>query len=262
LNKQLTKVKQELDQFLKYNYNDSFVKEDPLSIPHRFTFKQDIEISAFFAAVFAWGQRVTIINKTTELLNLMDNSPYQFIMQHQDNDLKKMSHFKHRTFNYTDLLYFIDFLKRHYHQYSSLEEAFIIGQKSKNINIEKSLIQFENYFFNMDYAPDRTRKHIATPARNSTCKRLNMFLRWMVRKDDQNIDLGIWNKISPAHLLCPLDVHVERVARHFKLISRTQNDWQTVLELSKNLVILDAKDPIKYDFALFGLGVQKKALFI
>lgn len=262
MNKQLLKVKKELDQYLESYYTDAFVKDDPLSIPKRFKKLQDIEISAFFAAMFAWGQRITIINKTNELLNLMDDAPYDFITSHQEKDLKKLLHFKHRTFNATDLLYFIDFLKRHYHLHDSLEKAFTIGQPSKKITIEKSLIEFESYFFQVDYAPARTRKHIATPARNSTCKRLNMFLRWMVRKDKKNIDLGVWNQIQMADLLCPLDVHVERVARHYKLISRTQSDWQTVIELSTQLKKMDAKDPIKYDFALFGIGVNQALDFL
>jgi uncharacterized protein (TIGR02757 family) len=255
---QLQKIKKDLDMYLDLSYNNSFIKDDPISIPHRFTLKQDIEISAFFASIFAWGQRVTIINKTNELMYLMSEAPYEFIIQHKDKDLKAFKNFKHRTFNYTDLLYFIDFLKRHYKKYNSLEEAFMIDQNpKKSISIEKSLIDFEKYFFDTDYAPDRTRKHIATPARNSTCKRLNMYLRWMVRSDDKNVDFGIWKKIQTSDLLCPLDVHVERVARNYGLINRKQSDWQTVLELSNNLKLLDKEDPIKYDFALFGMGVNK-----
>lgn len=245
-----------LDAFLKQHVSNNFIANDPICIPHRFSNKKDIEISAFFSAIFAWGRRATIISKAEELMQLMDNAPYDFIQSHTQNDLKSFTHFTHRTFQATDLLYFIDFLQRHYKKYPSLEDAFTLGQHQKSIDIETALIQFNTYFFDTKYAPDRTRKHIATPAKNATCKRLNMFLRWMVRRDEHGIDFGIWNKIKPADLYCPFDVHVERTARKLGLIQRKQNDWQTVKELTIALREFDIKDPIKYDFALFGLGVH------
>lgn len=242
-------------------YNQPFfIKNDPICIPHMFSKKQDIEIAGFFASIFAWGNRTTIINKSQELMQLMDNTPHQFILQHEVTDLKKLMGFKHRTFNTTDLLYFIGFFKHHYSHNKSLETAFFnnetLGQ-SGNI-IENGLTYFYNYFFSLDDSPARTVKHIASPQKKSTCKRLNMFLRWMVRKDKRKVDFGIWNKISPAQLICPIDVHVARVARHFKLLGRKATDWQAALELTANLRILDEYDPVKYDFALFGLGVMKK----
>lgn len=237
---------------LKYN-NLSFIETDPISIPHKFSLKQDIEIAGFFAAILAWGQRKTIINKCNELIQRMDNAPYDFVLRATEKDLKALEGFKHRTFNDTDLLYTIDFLQRHYAEKSSLESAFA---ESPCANVEGTLIHFHNAFFANEYAPQRTRKHIATPARNSACKRLNMFLRWMVRKDKHGVDFGIWKHISPAQLICPLDVHVDRAARTLGLLDRKQSDWKAAIELTQNLRKLDNEDPVKYDFALFGLSVE------
>lgn len=220
--------------------------------------KQDIEIAAFFAAIFAWGNRTTIINKSKELLQLMDNAPHDFCINHREQDLKTFLSFKHRTFNTTDLLYFISFFKFHYTKNDSLESAFTIGLKKSDKTIETGLINFHHYFFSLDEIPHRTRKHIASPEKNSTCKRLNMFLRWMVRHDKMGVDFGIWNKISPAQLVCPIDVHVARVAKRFNLLNRKQLDWNAAIELTAYLKILDKTDPVKYDFALFGLGVIEK----
>jgi uncharacterized protein (TIGR02757 family) len=233
-----------------------FIEDDPISIPHRFTKKQDIEIAAFFAAIFAWGQRKTIINKCNELIELFDNEPHDFISNFSEKDLQHLQHFKHRTFNFIDLKYFLQFLKYHYQQYDLLESAFI--PKQKTFDVKDALIHFHQYFFSLHNLQSRTRKHIATPLQNSTCKRLNMFLRWMVRKDNSGVDFGIWKKIKPSQLYCPLDLHVDRVARSLNLIQRKQNDWQTVEELTANLKLLDTNDPVKYDFALFGLGVSEK----
>jgi uncharacterized protein (TIGR02757 family) len=236
-------------------YNQpSFIAADPISVPHRFCKKQDIEIAGFFAATFAWGNRTTIIQKSTELLGLMDDAPHQFCVQHTDKDLKKMLAFKHRTFNTTDLLYFTAFFKQHYTKYESLETAFT----KHGDTVEKMLAGFHHYFFSVDDAPERTKKHVATPERKSTCKRLNMFLRWMVRQDDKGVDFGIWKNISPAQLMCPVDLHVERVAKKLGILTRKQNDWQTAVELTDYLRTLDAADPVKYDFALFGLGAMEK----
>ncbi len=243
------------EKVLQYN-QPGFIKDDPVCIPHLFTKKADIEIAGLFAAVFAWGNRTTIINKSKELMQLMDMAPHDFCLHHMDKDLQKLTDFKHRTFNATDLLYFIAFLKDHYTKHNSLEEAFLPFKKMGGI--EQALTHFHNYFFSLEHVPNRTRKHIATPYKGSTCKRLNMYLRWMVRRDKQGVDFGIWKKISPAELICPIDLHVARVAKRFGLLHRKQIDWQAAVELTTYLRTLDPKDPVKYDFALFGLGVMEK----
>ena len=252
--------KKELRLFLDRKVNEynqpSFIANDPVCIPHLFTKKQDIEISALFAALFAWGNRTTIINKGKELMQLMDNAPHEFCMQSGPEGLKKLLNFRHRTFNTTDLLYFVAFLQFHYSGHSSLEPAFTRGMKKKDHNMENGLNGFYHYFFSLQDAPTRTRKHIASPEKKATCKRLNMFLRWMVRRDDRGVDFGIWKTISPAQLVCPLDLHVARVARHFGLVTRKQTDWATAVELTENLLKMDPKDPVKYDLALFSLGVM------
>lgn len=247
-----------------HEYNTKvFVENDPVLIPHLFTKKHDIEIAGLFAATLAWGQRKTIINNSKRLMDWMGNAPYDFIVNHKETDLKPFLQFKHRTFNATDTLYFIEFLKEHYKKYDSLEEAFLKGMKGEGRgakeNTESALIGFNEYFFSLEDAPHRTRKHVSTPAKKSTCKRLNMYLRWMVRKDKHGVDFGIWKKIKPSQLLIPLDVHVDRTARQLGLIKSKQTNWQTVLELTENLKAFDPKDPVKYDFALFGLSVIEKA---
>ncbi len=249
----------ELKKFLdakatKFN-KVSFIKDDPISIPHKFKEKADIEITALFAAVLAWGQRKTIIAKTNELVERMNNQPYKFIMDYSDEGLKKLEGFKHRTFNDTDLLYFVDFLHRHYSKHDSLESAFIPETGFKSI--ESSLIHFQKYFFDHENLPKRTRKHVASPAKKSACKRLNMFLRWMVREDKNGVDFGIWKQIPMSELICPLDLHVERAARKMGLITRKPVDWDTAVELTENLKKLDKNDPVKYDFALFGLSIDE-----
>jgi uncharacterized protein (TIGR02757 family) len=239
----------------QYNQPD-FIKNDPVSIPHLFTKKQDIEIMGFWAATLAWGQRVTIINKCKELIALMDGAPYDFIINHEEPDLKKLLHFKHRTFNDIDTLYFISFFRYHYSQHESLEDAFIPSDSIKGV--EQSLNHFRNYFFSLPDFPHRTKKHVSSPSQKSTCKRLNMFLRWMVRKDNCGVDFGIWNKLKPLDLMMPCDLHVDRVARKLNLITRKQTDWQTAVELTERLREFDPADPVKYDFALFGLGIEEK----
>jgi uncharacterized protein (TIGR02757 family) len=241
------------EKYEQYNRAD-FIPNDPVSIPHLFSKKQDIEIMGLWASVLAWGQRITIINKCKELIELMDHTPYDFVLNHSENDLKRFLNFKHRTFNATDTLYFIEFFHQFYSTHKSLEEAFIV--KGLQSDVGPGLIHFHHLFFSLPDYPNRTRKHIATPERNSGCKRLNMFLRWMVRKDDKGVDFGIWKKIKPSQLVCPCDVHVERVARTFGLIKRPKVDWETVIELTNNLKQFDPDDPVKYDFALFGLGVE------
>lgn len=243
----------------QYN-RPEFISNDPICIPHRFTQKQDIEIAAFFAAILAWGQRKTIINKCTELMERMDHAPHAFMLSHSDADLKGLLGFKHRTFNDTDLLYFVAFFQHHYSQSASLETAFLPPgfSASGQFEAEQALNHFRTYFFSLPDSPRRTIKHISSPAQKSTCKRLNMFLRWMVRKDKAGVDFGIWSKITASSLICPCDVHVDRVGRQLGLINRKQTDWRTALELTEALRQFDPLDPVKYDFALFGMGVEEK----
>jgi len=282
----------------QYN-RPEFIENDPIAIPHHFKRKQDIEIMGFFAAILAWGQRKAIINKCRDLIDRMDGSPYDFILNHKESDLASLAGFKHRTFNDTDLLYFIYFFREHYLEFDSLEDAFlpsITGLKQQQIyreeflegvsstypqdaahsitnasstcyqhelqrdseKIETILNHFRAYFFSFPDFPVHTVKHISSPMQKSTCKRLNMFLRWMVRKDDKGVDFGIWKHIDQSQLICPCDLHVERVARKLGLITRKQVDWQTAVELTEQLRIFDPSDPVKYDFALFGLGIEEK----
>jgi|SRR5450631_1018836 len=265
----IVKNKKELRNFLEKNvgiYNHpSFIPADPISVPHRFSKKQDIEIAGLFAAVFSWGNRTTIIRKSNELMNFLDNAPHDFIRNHQLRDLKRLMDFKHRTFNITDLLYFIHFLRYHYQQSDSLETAFLPDKQKTERNkpeeqeiVKSALSVFYSRFFSLEDAPHRTQKHISSPEKNSTCKRLNMYLRWMVRTDNNGVDFGIWKKIAPADLICPVDLHVARVARGFGLIKRKQTDWETAMELTRALRDMDPVDPVKYDFALFSLGVMEK----
>lgn len=251
-------TQQELKKFLDKKLVDfnqpSFIKDDPVCIPHRFRKKQDIEIAGFFAAIFAWGNRRTIINKSLELMKLMDEAPFQFITQHEEKDLKKLLSFCHRTFNSTDLLYFIEFFKAHYKENKSLEQAFT----RMGGDMEAMLTGFHYYFFSLEHVPARTRKHVASPEKNSSCKRLNMYLRWMVRKDEQGVDFGIWKNISPADLICPIDLHVERVAKKLGLLEGKTTGWKAAKMLTERLAELDPNDPVKYDLALFGLGVIDK----
>lgn len=249
-------LKKFLDEKAEQYNNPQFIETDPISIPHLFSGKQDREIMGFFVAILAWGQRKTIISKGHELSDRLGNEPFRFVMEHSEQDLKQLIGFRHRTFNDTDLLYFVDFFRRHYLKYESLESAFLRDGKFRDV--EDSLINFERNFFDHPHAPIRTHKHIATPARHSACKRLNMFLRWMVRKDDKGVDFGLWNQIPQQALICPIDLHVDRTARQLGLITRKRTDWEAALELTRNLREMDADDPVKYDFALFGLSVENK----
>jgi uncharacterized protein (TIGR02757 family) len=244
-----------LDKMERRFNRPDFIEYDPVCIPHMFRKKQDIEIAGLIAAVLAWGQRVTIIRKSRELMGMMGNSPHDFILNHSEKELTALMTFKHRTFNTTDTLYFIEFLKWFYSGHSSLEDAFLPGPDAQTM--ESGLIRFQELFFSLQDAPRRTRKHIPTPERKSTCKRLNMYLRWMVRKDNRGVDFGLWQKIRMDQLICPCDVHVDRIARQLKLIRRKQTDWFTALELTDSLRMFDPADPVKYDFALFGMGVEK-----
>jgi uncharacterized protein (TIGR02757 family) len=253
-------IKKILDQKVKQYNKIEFIEKDPICIPHQFKKQQDIEIAAFFAAIFAWGNRTTIINKSNELLERMDHAPYDFCVQHTPKELKKVLGFVHRTFNDTDALYCIEFFKHHYSRHQSLETAFFENQttKKKITTVASALSHFQSYFMSLEDAPKRTQKHVSSPVSGSTCKRLNMFLRWMIRKDQQGVDFGIWKAIQPADLIIPIDVHVARVSRSLGIIKRPQTDWQTALELTEYCRTLDAKDPVKYDFALFSLGVIEK----
>lgn len=254
-------MQQNFTKFLNYKVTEynrpSFIEADPVCIPHMFSKRQDIEIAGFFAAIFAWGNRTTIIQKSKELMQLMHMAPYDFVLHASEKDLRKLEAFKHRTFKADDLFYFIHFFKEHYSKNQSLETAFSKGVETNDETIENGLIYFRNYFFETEHLK-RTEKHISSPQMNSSCKRLNMYLRWMVRKDKCGVDFGIWKKIQPAQLICPLDVHVARVARRFNLLHRKTTDWQAAVELTSYLRKLDTHDPVKYDFALFGLGVIEK----
>ena len=241
-------------KYRQYN-NPEFIANDPISIPHGFEKLQDIEIIGFWAAMLSWGQRKTIINKCHQLISLMGGKPHEFVLNYKPEDLKPFLDFKHRTFTATDTLYFLEFFQNYYRTYESLEDAFLYN--GKLFDAEKSLNAFRINFFQGEY-PVRTLKHVSCPDSKSTCKRLNMFLRWMVRSDGQGVDFGLWKRIPSSALKIPLDLHVDRVARKLQLITRKQCDWKTVLELNERLVQFDAEDPVKYDFALFNLGIEEK----
>lgn len=246
----------------QYN-NSKFIETDPICIPHQFTIAQDIEIAGFFAALLAWGNRTSIIKSCTKLMQLMDNAPFAFVMHPSPTKYIPLQNFVHRTFNATDLLYILEFLHFHYSIQSqkSLETAFSKWMKPNDSNTEHALNGLYNYVFNaqlFENYPTRTQKHIAAPFKKSACKRLNMFLRWMVRKDNCGVDFGLWKNIKPHQLICPIDVHVAKVAKRLNLLQRKQTDWMAAIELTQQLKQLDANDPVKYDFALFGLGVAEK----
>ena len=246
-----------LDEKVEVYNSPSFITDDPICIPRSFTKKQDIEIAGFIAAMLAWGQRKTIINKCRELMQLMQGTPHDFVLHASEEDLKPLVGFKHRTFNTTDTLYFVEALRFIYRSYDSMEEAFTKGKPYTEKNIKRALETFYDTFFSLPDFPMRTRKHLQDPRRKSACKRINMFLRWMVRKDDKGVDFGIWQNLRPDQLICPCDLHVDRVARKLGLITRKNTDWQTAVELTDSLKQMDADDPVKYDFALFGLGIER-----
>ncbi len=252
-------TKQELKDFLEskvelYN-NPEFIESDPIQVPHTFSNKGDIEIAGFLTATIAWGNRKSIINNAIQLMKLMDNSPYDFVLNHEDSDLKKLLPFVHRTFNGQDLIQFIKGLKHIYTNHNGMESIFV--RHAESFSLQKSIHYFKQYFFEIDHLA-RTKKHISDPLKNSAAKRINMFLRWMVRNDNVGVDFGIWKNLSPAQLSCPLDVHSGNVARKLGLLIRKQNDAKALDELDSKLRKLDPNDPVKYDFALFGLGVFEK----
>lgn len=231
----------------------SFIESDPISIPHLFSKKEDIEIAGFLASTIAWGQRVTIIKNANKLVELMDLAPHDFVMNHSKNDLKRFDNFIHRTFNAVDVAFFITSLKNIYSNHNGLEDVFAVNPT----DMQKSIHYFREVFFEINH-PERTKKHVSDSMNNSAAKRINMYLRWMVRNDNRGVDFGLWKKIHPKHLMCPLDVHSGNVARKLGLLERTQNDWKATAELTNNLKKFDSEDPIKYDFSLFGLGVFEK----
>lgn len=250
----------ELKVFLEEKYDlynrPEFIANDPISIPHIFTKKEDIEIAGFLTATISWGNRKSIIKNAKELIQLMDNAPSDFILNFESPDLKRFQRFVHRTFNGDDCMYFLKSLKNIYQNHSGLEGIFNHPIKNDG-NIIDSINYLNLVFFELDH-PQRIRKHIANPLKKSSSKRINMFLRWMVRDDKRGVDFGIWKSIKPSELLCPLDVHSGNVARKLGLLTRKSNDLKAVIELTEQLKQFDAADPIKYDFALFGLGIFEK----
>lgn len=248
-------LKEFLDEKVILYNNPKFIESDPIQIPHQFSLKEDIEIAAFLTATISWGNRTMIIKNAFKMMELLDNSPYDFIINHQEKDLEIINNFVHRTFNTIDFIQFIKSLKNIYKNHNGLENVLSITDNSDNY--QTAIHQFKNIFFEIDHQT-RTQKHISDPLKNSAAKRINMFLRWMVRNDKTGVDFGIWQTHNPANLSCPLDVHSGNVARKLKLLLRTQNDWKALSELDKNLRKLDKTDPVKYDFALFGLGVFEK----
>jgi len=233
----------------------SFIPDDPISIPHRYVSKEDIEIAGLFSALLAWGRRSTIIQKAGQLMDLMGDSPHDFIVNHAEKDRRRFMAFRHRTFQPDDILFLLPVLQDYYRTHTSLEEVFAFGQNSSDRSAYHGLTSFYNMVFGRPVVLERTRKHIATPERHSACKRLNMYLRWMVRRDDNGVDFGIWRNIDPANLIIPLDIHVGNVARRLGLLQRSTNDWNAAIVLTDQLKEFDSADPVKYDFALFGAGV-------
>lgn len=250
-----SELKSFLDEKVELYNNPNFIESDPIQIPHLFSLKEDIEIAAFLSATIAWGNRKMIINNSHRMMNLMGNAPYDFVMSHTEDDLLRLESFAHRTFNGQDFSSFIKSLKHIYQNHDGLENVY--ARNIENNTMHKSISEFKKVFFEIPHQY-RTQKHVSDPMNNSAAKRINMFLRWMVRKDNKGVDFGIWKNISASSLSCPLDVHSGNVARKLGLISRRQNDSKTLQELDRQLRSFDANDPVKYDFALFGLGVFEK----
>lgn len=233
----------------------SFIESDPISIPHRYDLKEDIEISGFLTSTIAWGNRTMIVKNASKLLGLMGKSPYDFVMNHEEQDLECFKGFVHRTFNETDIAYFITSIKNIYLNYGGFESVF--AQSVTPNSTQPAIHEFHKIFFSLPH-PARTAKHVSDPEKGSAAKRMNMFLRWLVRSDNRGVDFGIWKSIKPHQLSCPLDLHSGNVARKLGLLTRAQNDAKAVAELDSNLRQMDPEDPVKYDFALFGLGIFEK----
>lgn len=249
-----SELKEFLDEKVVLYNTSQFIDSDPIQIPHTFQQKEDIEIAAFLTATIAWGNRKMIINNAKKLMNIMGNSPYDFVMNYQQDAYEEINTFVHRTFNSIDLDYFLLALQHIYNNHKGLEEIF---SRDQTVPLQYRISAFKQVFFEIPHEK-RTEKHISDPLKGSAAKRINMFLRWMVRQDRNGVDFGIWKSIAPAELSCPLDVHSGNVARKLGLLTRKQNDAKALTELDTNLRKLDAKDPVKYDFALFGLGVFEK----
>jgi uncharacterized protein (TIGR02757 family) len=247
-----SELKSFLDEKVILYNTTNFIDSDPVQIPHLFSLKEDVEIAGFLSATIAWGNRKMIIKNSHKMMSLMGNSPYDFVMSHSENDLEKLNTFVHRTFNGEDFATFIKGLQHIYNNHSGLENMFSKYQGKENL--QNSIHEFKQLFFEIEHQP-RTQKHISDPLNNSAAKRINMYLRWMIRQDTKGVDLGIWKSISPSLLSCPLDVHSGNVARKLGLLTRKQNDGKAVTELDVKLRKFDPQDPAKYDFALFGLGV-------
>lgn len=247
-----SELKEFLDEKVELYNNPNFIESDPIQIPHLFSRKEDIEIAGFLSATIAWGNRKMIIQNSHKMMNLLGNAPYDFVMSHTENDLERLENFVHRTFNGSDFTTFIKGLQHIYKNHGGMENVF--SQHSQNDNLQQSIHEFRKLFFEIEHQ-QRTQKHISDPLNNSAAKRLHMFLRWMVRQDNKGVDLGIWKNISPALLSCPLDIHSGNVARKLGLLTRKQNDARALTELDHQLRELDVVDPVKYDFALFGLGI-------
>ncbi|WP_034058248.1 TIGR02757 family protein [Lacinutrix jangbogonensis] len=248
--------KKELKEFLdakveQYNRPD-FITSDPIQIPHQFSKKEDIEIAGFLSATIAWGNRKSIINNANKMMTLLEHSPHDFVMNHQETDLAKLEPFAHRTFNGLDFITFIKSLQHIYKNHNGLESVF--AKHAENQSLQNAIHHFKQTFFEIEHL-QRTEKHVSDPLKKSAAKRINMFLRWMVRDDNTGVDFGIWKSLSPTQLSCPLDVHSGNVARKLGLLNRKQNDGKALAELDASLRKLDKSDPVKYDFALFGLGV-------
>lgn len=247
-----TELKGFLDEKAAFYNQPRFIESDPIQIPHLFTRKEDIEISGFLVATIAWGNRKSIINNGKRLMDLMGNSPFDFVMDHSEKELEVLSHFVHRTFNGDDLKYFVRSLQNIYQNKNGLETLFASGAQPDSL--QRSIHLFKKEFFALPHL-QRTEKHVSDPMKNSAAKRINMFLRWMVRPNDTGVDFGIWKSMTPGQLSCPLDVHSGNVARKLKLLTRKQNDGKALSQLDASLRALNPNDPVKYDFALFGLGV-------
>ncbi len=245
----------ELKEFLDSKVNQfntiDFIEPDPISVPHRYSFKQDVEIASFLASSIAWGNRKIITKNGHRMMDLLGNSPYDFVISHKEHQLKRLESFVHRTFNGEDFIYFIKALKHIYTNHNGLESIFIKHQTLDSL--QPAIHELNKIFFEIEH-PQRTRKHVADPMKGSVAKRINMSLRWLCRKDNKGVDFGIWD-INPAKLSCPLDVHSGNVARKLGLLKRKTNDVKALEELDKSLRELDPIDPVKYDFALFGLGI-------
>lgn len=256
----LNELKSFLDEKVDQYNSLSFIAPDPISIPHQFSQKKDIEISGFLAATIAWGKREMIIKNSNQIIKAMDNAPFEFVVNYnQSRDFKYIEGIKHRTFNDQDLNYFIKALQYCYQTYGDLESVFSSFITLESKDMKEAIIGFRTVFFELNKEDKfRTFKHVSNPGKGSAAKRINMFLRWMVRKDNKGVDFGIWDSISPSILSCPLDVHSGNVARSLNLIQRKQDDWKALTELDNNLRLLDPKDPVKYDFALFGLGINEQ----